>query len=86
MAHFRAQHRSGGQLFPQTYGFEDTADQTGFDAGGPAYYAGADGNSFFSGGPASPPGSQGHYQPAHGTSNLIRWDQSRKITKNIFKM
>jgi hypothetical protein len=58
--HRQPQHQH--HLFPQSYGFEDTADQQG-DGG---YYAGEGGpgpSTFISTTPISPPGSQGYQHP-----------------------
>lgn len=81
MAHYRpaSSRQPAGQLFPQTYGFEDTAEQTdlGFDAAPAPFYTtgtadGAAAPTYFFPGPASPPGSQGHvHTPAAPTSGSL---------------
>ncbi|ELR13596.1 Yip1 domain containing protein [Acanthamoeba castellanii str. Neff] len=65
--HRQPQHQH--HLFPQSYGFEDTADQQG-DGG---YYAGEGGpgpSTFISTTPISPPGSHG-YQHPQGSFNVV---------------
>lgn len=81
--HRQPQHQH--HLFPQSYGFEDTADQQG-DGG---YYAGEGGpgpSTFISTTPISPPGSHG-YQHPQGIiiSKFLTSFQQRGLRKHLFR-